>query len=91
MNYSKWVTDPELSEEERMKNRIKYLIRYAALQHNDSGSLPALAVAIGYSEESLYQAMRRGSVTPGMACALEAVLGQGIITKEQLCPETFPA
>lgn len=91
MNYPAWVNDPALSEEEKRRNRIKFLIRHAALHHNETGSLPPLAVAIGYQDEAFYQAMRRGYVTPGMACSLEAVLGRAIITKEQLCPETFPA
>lgn len=81
MNYPAWAGDDS--------GRVTYLLRLAALQHNQEASIPALAKDCGLTPESFYMAARRGSVTPGMAAAIVDVIGRGVVTKEMLCPEKF--
>lgn len=53
-----------------------------------AGSEAKLGKATGYSQNAIWQAKERGTVTPLMAVKIEAAT-EGQVLKEKLCPDVF--
>jgi DNA-binding transcriptional regulator YdaS (Cro superfamily) len=62
----------------------KHLERAIALL----GSESRLGKAAGYSQNAIWHAKKRGSVTPQMAKAIEQATG-GAVGRHELCPDVF--
>ena len=69
--------------------RLAFLLRLAALYHNERGSLGALSIAIGLSEPALQMACKRGQVAPGHAVEIEKLLGRKLFPRELFRPDLF--
>lgn len=52
------------------------------------GNQTRLAAAIGFSQHAVWHALKRGSVSPRMAVAIERATG-GKIRRDHLCPHIF--
>lgn len=71
------------------KAAVSKMIRIAAIQHCENGTIPEFAKAIGVSYGRLNRALKTGNVTPELAKELEEKCKPGTIKKEVLCPEIF--
>jgi hypothetical protein len=79
MEFPPWVKDEP--------TRMNYLLRLAALHHNAEGAIALLATDCGFTPTSFYAAATRGTMTAGMASAIELAIGRSVVTKEMLCSE----
>ena len=70
-------------------DELRQMLGVAAFKVDPAGSLRVLAAKAGLTEYAIYAAIKRGRITPGMACALEIAVGRDVLTKEQLCPEKY--
>ncbi len=89
MKFPHWVNNPELDEETIKCNKLKFLVMYAAIYHNENGYISELAVAAGSSRQTIWAAVNTGAMTSGLACAIESAVGKEIVPKHLLCPEKF--
>lgn len=55
-----------------------------------AGSEAKLGALTGYSQNAIWQAKRRGRVTPEMALALDRATN-GVVSKEKLRPDLWPS
>lgn len=69
--------------------RLCFLIRLAALYHNERGSLGLLSTAIGMSEPALAMVCKRGTITGEIAVAIEAKIGRALFPREMFRPDLF--
>lgn len=69
--------------------RMCFLIRLAALYHNDTGSLTQLSEAIGLSKPALHVACKRGQIAPEHAVAIEKLIGRALFPRELFRPDLF--
>lgn len=88
MQYPQWATRPG-TKKQRASMKLKFLIRFAALHHNEQGSVRALARDMGISEMGLVKAAQRGYLTSGMAALLEDVVGADVLSREYLTAESL--
>jgi len=71
------------------KDKVKKMIRIAAIENSESGSIPEFAKNIGVSYGRINRALKTGNVTAELAKELESKCKKGTIKKEVLCPEIF--
>lgn len=71
------------------KAKLCFIIRLAALYHNDKGSVGQLALACGLAESTLHQALKRGEIAPGHAVAIETATGRSLFPRELFRPDLF--
>lgn len=71
------------------QTRLCFLIRLAALFHNENASLTQLSEAIGLSKPALHAALKRGQIAPGHAVAIETLLGRQLFPRELFRPDLF--
>lgn len=76
-------------EQKDKKCQVKKMIRIAAIENSESGSIPEFAKNIGISYGRINRALKTGHVTPELAKELESKCKHGTIKKEVLCPEIF--
>lgn len=69
--------------------RLCFLVRLAALFHNEQGSVTQLSEAIGLTKPALHVAMKRGQIAPGHAVAIEDLLGRPLFPRELFRPDLF--
>lgn len=69
--------------------RLCFLIRLAALFHNENGSLTQLSEAIGLTKPALHVALKRGQIAPVHAVAIETLLGRPLFPRELFRPDLF--
>lgn len=83
-----WVTVHQTPESvDRAK--LCFLVRLAALYHNDKGSVGQLSVACGLAESTLHQALKRGEIAPGHAVEIEKIVGRPLFPRELFRPDLF--
>jgi hypothetical protein len=68
----------------RKSRRLKYMLTLALLNTNMSTSMHRLAELCGYDHSSIFNAIKRGSLTYEMAKAIEDCLGRDHIKFEHL-------
>lgn len=66
----------------QVRDRIEAAIR-------EAGSEAKLGKATGYSQHAIWQAKKRGSVTPDMALAFHRAL-HGVVKANELRPDLWP-
>lgn len=71
------------------RRRLCYLIRLAALFHNETGSVTDLGLACGFSNSVLHMAMKRGQITGEVAVAIENTIGRELFPREMFRPDLF--
>lgn len=69
--------------------KLSFLVRLAALYHNDKGSVGQLSLAIGLSEPALSMSLKRGQIAPGHAVEIERVVGRSLFPRELFRPDLF--
>jgi hypothetical protein len=76
------VPDAEIVE----RNKI---VRKAALEFSQTGSIAVLATKAGVPYRTLSNALKTGKFSPSLALKLETVCKVEFIRKEVLCPDVF--
>lgn len=71
------------------KAKLRFLIRLAALYHNERASLGLLSIAIGKSEPSLAMVCKRGEISAETAIAIENAIGRSLFPREMFRPDLF--
>lgn len=69
--------------------KLCFLVRLAALYHNEKGSLGQLSVAIGLTEPALSMSVKRGQIAPGHAVEIEKLIGRSLFPRELFRPDLF--
>lgn len=69
--------------------KLCFLVRLAALYHNERGSLGLLSTALGLSEPALAMAIKRGQIMPGHAVEIEKLIGRDLFPRELFRPDLF--
>jgi hypothetical protein len=83
-----WVSSHQTPETvDRAK--LCFIMRLAALYHNDKGSVGRLALACGLAESTFHQAMKRGEIAPGHAVEIERLVGRPLFPRELFRPDLF--
>ncbi len=82
-----WIS--ALPEADRAQQKLRYLIRAAALYHTENGSVAALSYACGWGKNTLHMIHQRGQMTTDAALKIEAVVGRDVLPRELLLPEIF--
>lgn len=81
-----WLNDVAMPDQ---ANR-RFILRLAALYHNEKGSLQELSRALDYSDNALHQAaVQNQGVTPECAIRLEGLLGRELFPRELFRPDIF--
>lgn len=75
-----------LPEGERERATARFLVRLAALYHNDTGALRNLSVALGMHEKSLANCP---TIQGPTAIAMEDVIGDPAIDRKTFRPDLF--
>lgn len=83
-----WVTTRQTPESVDHA-KLCFLVRLAALYHNEKGSLGRLSLAIGLSEPALAMACKRGQITGEVAVAIESAIGRSLFPREMFRPDLF--
>lgn len=68
---------------------LGFIVRLAALYHNERGSLSTLSNAIGLSEPALHVALKRGRLSVESAIAIEEQVGREHFPRELFRPDLF--
>lgn len=76
-----------LPEEERERERVRFLIRSAAMKYSPVGGMKKLSIAIGLHPNTLQQAY---TITGPIAISLEQVLDDPDFTRQIFAPTIFP-
>ncbi len=71
------------------RSKLCFLIRLAALYHNDRASVGQLSIACGLAESTLHQALKRGEIAPGHAVEIERIVGRPLFPRELFRPDLF--
>lgn len=83
-----WVSACQTAESvDRAK--LCFIIRLAALFHNEKGSVGQLSIACGLAESTLHQALKRAEIAPGHAVEIERVVGRSLFPRELFRPDLF--
>jgi hypothetical protein len=84
-----WVTANETPESVDHA-KLCFLLRLAALYHNEKGSLGQLSVAIGLTDPALSMLMKRGQkIAPDHAVKIERLIGRELFPRELFRPDLF--
>lgn len=75
-----------LPKEEAETAKVRFLLRLAALYYSPKGNLADLSSALGYHTGTLSGTV---SIPPGMAVALEKLLGRETFPRELFRPDLF--
>jgi hypothetical protein len=78
------VDGSRLSVKTRKSRRLKYMLTLALLNTHMSTSMHLLAKLCGYDHSSIFNAIKRGSLTYEMAKAIQDCLGREHIKFEHL-------
>lgn len=81
MKLPPWVTDPELTDQERTKREMRYLLGLAAAFHNQHASLVQLSKAAGYAGEHITNCINRGQLPKKVSLAVEALVGHDVFCR----------
>jgi hypothetical protein len=86
-----WID--EFPEEERQRERSRFILRLVALHASREGTLGGLTPFIGLSKYSIYSMLSVGSFDKGLPVnvvkGVEALIGFGAIPREILNPEIY--
>lgn len=77
------------TEEDRERTRLCFLVRLAAIYHNERSSLTALSRALGVSENHMHMILKRGTISGEIAVKLETLLGRAHFPRELFRPDLF--
>lgn len=80
-----------LAEDQLEPARVRFLIRLAALYHNESGVVSQLSQAIGMHERSLHSliGLNHLKITPDTAVKIEKAVGRDRMPRELFRPDIF--
>lgn len=80
MNFPEWADGPQLSDEDRASNRLKYVILLAALHATGNPTLRSFSSHVGIHHTTLSHHIRMGSFSYNAARCISAI-----------CPATLTA
>lgn len=69
--------------------RIRLMVRTAALHFVKDGALDKFAKLLGFQYQIFYIAIKQGYMNPAKARQIEEMVGRDLIQKEILCPSVF--
>lgn len=70
--------------------KLCFYIRLAALYHNEKSSVSQLSSALGLSETTLHQVLKRGEpIQPTIAVEIEKLIGRSLFPRELFRPDLF--
>ncbi len=81
MNLPTWVTDPELTDEDRCKRELRYRFGLAAAWHNQHASIVELSIAAGFSGPHIRNCINRGVLPRKVGRAVEATVGHDVFNR----------
>jgi hypothetical protein len=82
-----WVEGPPrqpVNDEERARNRLRYLVLWASLQCTSAGSIASLADHCGIQRTQIHEALREGKFSAKMAADIERKCGRKVVRREWL-------
>ena len=89
MNFPNWVcrsaAGGRASQATIASNRLKYILKKIAIEHNQRGSTEQLARAIGMHHSTFSIYIRRGHFSNSAAAAIEKMFGREIVKADWLC------
>lgn len=83
-----WVGEHQ-SPESVDRAKLCFLIRLAALYHNNKASVGQLSLACGLAESTLHQALKRGEIAGEIAVSIENAIGRSLFPRELFRPDLF--
>ena len=87
MIYPAWTNEENMSPMQVRQAQMRFLISRAAVHASRSHSMGPVALAIGCSEPSLFNAIKKGGCSMKMAVALEKAFGKELMPRAELCPD----
>lgn len=81
MNLPAWVTDPNLTDQERTKRELRYRFVLAAAFHNQYASVMKLSVAAGFAGQHITNCINRGELPRKVGLAVEALVGHAVFNR----------
>ena len=86
-----WIES--LPAEQQPRERMRFILRYAAVLGTPKGSISALSEAIGYAATSLPNAVTGGVYDNGLPVTvikgIEELVGAGAIPREMMNPRIY--
>lgn len=77
--YPSWVTNAE----NQQSAKLKFIIRRAALMHNDESSISLLADDLGVTTQAFYATIERGYFTKQLLCSMRNLLGSEVVPDDE--------
>lgn len=91
MQFPTWID--RLPAKERQRERMKFVLRVAAVLATPEGSITALSKRIGMHRNSLNAMLSQGTLDNGLPVnvvkAIESVIGVGVIPREVMNPAVY--
>jgi hypothetical protein len=91
-NYPRWIHDLCPSEKIQREEKLKFLIKLAALYATPDGTIGALCKLLGKNKQAFAPQFRGFNNQPlniNLAIEIEKVVGADNISRKDLCPHIF--
>lgn len=78
------IDNPNLSDEQRASNRLKYIISRTALEATGDGSVAKFASVVGMDPSTIFIYIKRGRFSSRAAITVEDAFGREVLPNEWL-------